>query len=75
MTKPSLSTVAALKEFSGLALVLALTWVSIVVIGSLALASLQSFGADPLIARLQDQMAGLALVPTAALAVVAFFQA
>ncbi len=68
------ATLSAVKSFSALAVVLALTWVSIVVIGSLALASLQSFGADPLIARLQDQMAGLALVPTTALAVIAFFQ-
>lgn len=74
MRKSPHTAVAALREISGLALVLACTWVSLVVIGSLALASLQSFGADPLIGRLQDQVAGLALLPTVGVALLAFFQ-
>lgn len=71
---PALSAVSALKDLSALLAVLAATWVCLTGLGLLAVTALQSFGADPLVDRLADQMAGIALVPTAILALIALFQ-
>jgi len=65
---------AAIRTAVGLAAALFAAWVGLTAVGMATVGGLGSFGGDPLVARLGDHMALIALLPTAAIAALALLE-